>query len=310
MPRIPDLINHARGKALVYLGAGLAIAGAGTAVTAGLAAGPAAAPSAPAASQDLGRVHDVSATLDMAVTGLGARQGGTISVSNAVPRTVAASQRPAGGPVSHRANSQYAPARHAPARTATHTASTRRATRHSAGRKRSLNWQDISRIVANHTNPRPGRGTLPAADKLTPVGTSGPQAQLPVTPARWHNANVIVRQTLARKMGMRSAVIAVATSMQESGLLNVGYGTSDSLGLFQQRPSMGWGSPRQIMRPSYAADAFLSALHRYQAHDPAWAHQPLWQTAQGVQGSAFPSAYAKWEAQAAHLVSAIIRHRY
>jgi hypothetical protein len=93
--------------------------------------------------------------------------------------------------------------------------------------------------------------------------------------------------------------------MQESKLVNINYGTSDSLGLFQQRPSCGWGSPAQIMRPRYAAHAFLRALRTYQANNPGWAHQPLWQAAQGVQASGFPTAYAQWESQAAHLVASI-----
>jgi hypothetical protein len=148
-------------------------------------------------------------------------------------------------------------------------------------------------------------GVVPAADRLRPVPVFGPQQQMPVGAGQLANAKTIVAAALAKKMGVRSAVIAVATSMQEAGLTNIGYGTSDSLGLFQQRPSMGWGTAAQIMNPHYAADAFLSALGRYQAANPGWAHQPLYQTAQAVQGSAYPTAYAKWEAQAAGLVQQI-----
>ena len=121
------------------------------------------------------------------------------------------------------------------------------------------------------------------------------------------NATTIVRQALRHRMGLRSAVIAVATAMQESTLLNLGYGDRDSLGLFQQRPSAGWGSPAQVTNPSYAAAAFLAALRRYQADNPLWATQPLWQAAQGVQGSGFPYAYARWEDQAARIVAAARR---
>ena len=128
---------------------------------------------------------------------------------------------------------------------------------------------------------------------------------MPLNQAQVGNASAIVKQTLAKRMGVRSAVIAVATAMQESGLVNVNYGTGNSLGLFQQQWNMGWGTPAQIMHPSYAADAFLTALGQYQASNPSWAAQPLWQAAQGVQKSAFPYAYAKWEAQAAALVKQI-----
>ncbi len=171
-------------------------------------------------------------------------------------------------------------------------------------------WLAVERIAANHTVPRAGNGPLPAQDRLTPAGTSGPQSWLPMTPARYANATAIVHQALDKKMGLRSAVIAVATSMQESTLLNLNHGDRDSLGLFQQRPSTGWGSPSQILRPAYAADAFLAALHTHQSQDPAWAHQPLWQDAQDVQKSGVPYAYAKWEAQAAHVVSTITHRIY
>jgi len=68
---------------------------------------------------------------------------------------------------------------------------------------------------------------------------------------------------------------------------------------------MGWGTAAQIMHPAFAADAFLGALRGYEARNPGWAHEPLWQPAQAVQASAYPYAYARWEAQAAHLVAAI-----
>ncbi len=172
-------------------------------------------------------------------------------------------------------------------------------------------WLAIERTVAGHTvpaSPAPSHGSLPAQDRLTPTGTSGPQEWMAITPSRYANAATIVRQALDKKMGLRSAVIAVATAMQESTLQNINYGDRDSLGLFQQRPSCGWGSASQILHPAYAANAFLSALHSYQTANPAWARQPLWQPAQGVQASGYPYNYAKWEAQAAQLVGSVARH--
>jgi hypothetical protein len=160
--------------------------------------------------------------------------------------------------------------------------------------------------INRQTNPVAARdGRLPAADRLMPVGTSGPQAWMPLSPAQLGNATTIVQQALNKRMGIRSAVVAVATAMQESQLLNLHYGDLDSLGLFQQRPSMGWGTAAQITDPAYAADVFLTSLQRYQAGDPAWAWQPLWANAQAVQKSGFPFAYAKWESQAAGLVKQI-----
>jgi len=163
-------------------------------------------------------------------------------------------------------------------------------------------WSQIQQMVASQTSPAEPQ----AASVLQPVPTSGPQSSMPISPAQQANATTIVQQALAKKMGVRSAVIAVATSMQESQLQNINYGTSDSLGLFQQRPSMGWGTAQQIMDPQYSADAFLGALQQYQASNPGWASQPLWATAQGVQKSGVPTAYAQWENQAAQMVQQIV----
>ncbi len=163
-----------------------------------------------------------------------------------------------------------------------------------------LNWETNPALAA--------RGITPPADRLLPVPTTGPQSFMPISPAQYSNATAIVQQALARRMGLRSAVIAVATAMQESQLVNVDYGTGDSLGLFQQQSDMGWGSPQQLMDPAYAAGQFLDALQGYQASDPSWASQPLYAAAQGVQRSAFPYAYAQWEIQAAQLTSSIVMH--
>ncbi len=151
------------------------------------------------------------------------------------------------------------------------------------------------------------RGIRPAADRLLPVGTAGPQSFMPISTAQYANAATIVQRALALRMGLRSAVIAVATAMQESRLQDLDYGTGDSLGLFQQQYDMGWGTARQLLNPVYASDKFLTALRAYQAGNPAWASQPLYQCAQGVQRSGFPYAYAQWETQAARLTAAIAR---
>ena len=146
---------------------------------------------------------------------------------------------------------------------------------------------------------------VPAADRLRPVPVVGAQESMPITSQQYANAATIVHQAQAKNMGLRSAVIAVATAMQESRLSNLSYGTGESLGLFQQQPDCGWGTAQQIMNPTYAANAFLSALQQYQAANPGWASQPLYVAAQGVQASANPTAYAQWEVQAASLVHSI-----
>jgi len=159
-------------------------------------------------------------------------------------------------------------------------------------------WQRVSAAFSGPAMPA-------EAAQLTPAGTSGAQGWMTISGAQYGNATTIVQQVLARKMGVRSAVIAIATAMQESRLQNLGYGSADSLGLFQQRPSTGWGTPQQILDPAYAANAFLTALLRHQQADPGWASQPLWANAQAVQASGFPTAYAQWEAQAAGMVKQI-----
>ena len=102
---------------------------------------------------------------------------------------------------------------------------------------------------------------------------------------------------------MGAASQTVATAMQESSLTNLTYSTNyDSLGLFQQRPSMGWGTAAQVTDPTYATNAFLTALGTYA---PNYASQALWEAAQAVQRSGLPTAYAQWEDQAAMVVRAI-----
>ena len=176
---------------------------------------------------------------------------------------------------------------------------------HVAGAQPANSWRDVMYAAAGQR-----AGTLSPSERLLPTQVSGPQAYLPMTPDRVANAATIVRQALDMHMGLRSAVIAVATAMQESTLQNLQYGTYDSLGLFQQRPSAGWGTPAQITDPVYASDAFLNALKQYQAGNPGWATQPLWQAAQGVQNSGFPYAYAKWEVQAAQVVASVAGHMF
>jgi cell wall-associated NlpC family hydrolase len=105
------------------------------------------------------------------------------------------------------------------------------------------------------------------------------------------NARVIYDVSASMGLPQRAAVIAEATAMQESRLVNLAGGTSDSLGLFQQRPSQGWGTPAEIMQPAYAAAKFYSAL----VEVPGWQSLPLTVAAQDVQHSSKPGAYAQWE---------------
>lgn len=134
-----------------------------------------------------------------------------------------------------------------------------------------LTWKQVLHVASRRTSPTAHQRSLPLADQLTPVGTSGPQIWMPISGSQLANATTIVQQARAMRMGIRSAVIAVATAMQESRLQDLGYGDADSLGLFQQRPSCGRGTAQQIMNPAFAAGTFLAVLQRYQAENPDWA---------------------------------------
>jgi peptidoglycan DL-endopeptidase CwlO len=112
------------------------------------------------------------------------------------------------------------------------------------------------------------------------------------------NARTIVSVGQQRQIPPYGWTIALATAKQESQLRNLDYGDRDSLGLFQQRPSAGWGTPAQIMDPVYSASKFYERLVTVSG----WQELPVTVAAQAVQRSAFPFAYARWESLAATLV--------
>ncbi|MFF4868307.1 hypothetical protein [Streptomyces sp. NPDC000961] len=121
------------------------------------------------------------------------------------------------------------------------------------------------------------------------------------TPEQASNAATISAVGTTRGLPERAVTIALATALQESALRNIGYGDRDSLGLFQQRPSMGWGTPEQIMDPVYSAGRFYAGLEKV----PGYSRLPLTVAAQKVQKSGFPQAYAKHEPDAALLAAAL-----
>ena len=105
-------------------------------------------------------------------------------------------------------------------------------------------------------------------------------------------ARAIVANVQARGLNQRAAVIAITAAIAESSLHNYTVATdADSLGLFQQRPSQGWGEPRELTDPRYSTQAFLSAMIRKHPGD-GWLSGDIGQICQRVQASAFPAAYA------------------
>lgn len=173
-----------------------------------------------------------------------------------------------------------------------------------AGTQQDSTRPDLARRLPKTS----GKSTVPAKPKPV-AGLSQEQMD---------NAAIIVQAGQKAGLPKRAYVIAVATAMQESKLLNlsnptvpqslkhksqgVGY-DHDSVGLFQQRPSSGWGSPKQLLDQEYAATKFYKGLNEV----PGWDRKPLTAAAQAVQGSAFPGAYAKHEAKATQVVDALTR---
>jgi NlpC/P60 family protein len=122
-----------------------------------------------------------------------------------------------------------------------------------------------------------------------------------LSPEQRYNAEVIIGVGKGMGLPPRAWLIGLATAMQESQLRNINYGDRDSLGLFQQRPSQGWGSPTQVTNPTYAATKFYQHLQNV----PGWDQLPVTAAAQTVQRSAFPDAYARWETLAAKLMATL-----
>jgi hypothetical protein len=115
------------------------------------------------------------------------------------------------------------------------------------------------------------------------------------------NAATIVAVGKQLNVPERGWVVAIAAAMQESGLRNLDYGDRDSLGLFQQRPSQGWGTPAQIMTPTYAATQFYQHLLAV----PGWQQMSVNDAAQAVQRSGFPDAYTQHEQAAREIVATV-----
>jgi LysM repeat protein len=155
-----------------------------------------------------------------------------------------------------------------------------------------LSWSSI--IYSGRTLTIPGVNVVQDGTSVTPL-----------TAEMAANAGIIIQ--VGRELGVpdRGIVIALAAAMQESSMRNIDYGDRDSLGLFQQRPSTGWGTPEQILNASHAARLFYGGPSnpnkgktRGLLDIPGWQSMSLTQAAQAVQISAYPNAYAKWETSA------------
>ena len=124
------------------------------------------------------------------------------------------------------------------------------------------------------------------------------------TPEQSANAATITAIALKRGLPARAATIANATAIVESKLRNLRFGDRDSLGLFQQRPSQGWGTQAEILDPVHATNAFYDALIKVNGYQS----MPITTVAQEVQHSGFPEAYAAHEEQGRILASTLAGH--
>ncbi|MFC4070225.1 hypothetical protein [Actinoplanes subglobosus] len=184
----------------------------------------------------------------------------------------------------------------------------------------------VTANAARPQTPSASRSATPVP-KLTPKATRVPSASPtrkrqpePVTglnQAQMNNAAVIVQVARDRGLPRRAMLVAMITGMQESSLRNLanttvplsldrpneGTGENfDSLGVFQQRPSQGWGSVAELMNPRYAAGAFYERLLKVDD----WETRSLGDAAQAVQRSAVPDAYAEHENRAEKIVDALL----
>jgi hypothetical protein len=134
--------------------------------------------------------------------------------------------------------------------------------------------------------------------------TSG-QTTYDLTPEQAANAATVSAVAAYEGLPDHAVTVALATAFQESKLVNIGYGDRDSLGLFQQRPSQGWGTRTQIADPVYASTAFYRALVRL----PHWQSDSVEVAAQAVQRSADGTAYGQWTDEARTLAIALTGER-
>ncbi|MBU7598898.1 C40 family peptidase [Streptomyces sp. P38-E01] len=152
----------------------------------------------------------------------------------------------------------------------------------------------------------PGDGSEKIADQVADIldGADASDVRikdLPLPDEQVPHAQTIVATGISLEVPRRGQIVALATAMQESRLRNLNYGDRDSLGLFQQRPSQGWGTSEQVRDPVYASTRFYKGLLAV----AGWQQMTVTQAAQAVQRSGYPDAYAQWEPLATALQKAI-----
>src|SRR5690349_10759503 len=165
----------------------------------------------------------------------------------------------------------------------------------------------VSQVVSNSTNPAVGGNIL----KMGCNAAIGPweasrdgaaRGQADAARLNEEQRNIVARIISIgqeRKLPPLAWQIAIQAGMTESGLRPLNYGDRDSLGIFQMRPSMGWGTPAQVTDPTYAINKFYDVLLKV----PDWENKRPGDSAQAVERSAFPDRYHNWESMGAFLLS-------
>ncbi|MCM0640189.1 hypothetical protein [Cellulomonas wangsupingiae] len=125
-----------------------------------------------------------------------------------------------------------------------------------------------------------------------------------LSPDQAQHAALAAAVATRRGLPARAVTIGIATALQESRLENIDYGDRDSVGLYQQRPSQGWGTVEQIMDPVYSTTKFFEGLEKV----PGYQDMAVTEAAQAVQRSGFPDAYAQHEVRARAWASALTGH--
>lgn len=148
-------------------------------------------------------------------------------------------------------------------------------------------------------------------DEVRPAAVAEPRCTAHLDGTDWtlspdqaQNAALIAALGVRRDLPARAVTIALATALQESRLENIDYGDRDSVGLFQQRPSQGWGTVEQIMDPVYSTTRFYDGL----VEVPGYEDLEVTVAAQAVQRSGFPDAYAQHEVRSRAWASALTGH--
>lgn len=130
------------------------------------------------------------------------------------------------------------------------------------------------------------------------------QAAVSLAPQQAAIAATIAGVAHRQALPAHAVVVAYAAALQESKLQNLSYGDRDSVGVFQQRPSEGWGPAAKLKDPVYASTKFFRAL----ASVPGYLHQPVYKAAQAVQHSADGFAYSQYQGEAADLAANFTGH--